>query len=111
VSYADIWTLAGAVAIEIAGGPVIDHKLGRSDAKDGSSCPVVGRLPDASQGAQHLRDTFYRMGFDDEAIVALSGAHTLGRCHTVRAHPLTCCCSPCVRGRHVPFFLLHAAQR
>jgi len=44
---------------------------------------VVGRLPDASQGAQHLRDVFYRMGFDDEAIVALSGAHTLGRCHQV----------------------------
>ena len=27
---------------------------------DGSACPVVGRLPDASQGAQHLRDVFYR---------------------------------------------------
>ena len=32
--------------------------------------------------AQHLRDVFYRMGFDDRAIVALSGAHALGRCHT-----------------------------
>jgi len=94
-SYADIWTLAGAVAIEAAGGPVIDHKLGRSDAADGSACPMTGRLPDASQGAQHLRDVFYRMGFDDEAIVALSGAHTLGRCHTVRPN-LTACCA-CVR--------------
>jgi cytochrome c peroxidase len=31
--------------------------------------------------AQGLRDIFYRMGFDDKEIVALSGAHALGRCH------------------------------
>lgn len=31
--------------------------------------------------AQHLRDIFYRMGFNDQEIVALSGAHALGRCH------------------------------
>jgi len=42
-------------------------------------------LPDASQGAQHLRDIFYRMGFNDQEIVALSGAHTLGRCHRHRS--------------------------
>ena len=42
------------------------------------------RLPDAAQGAQHLRDVFYRMGFDDRDIVALSGAHAVGRCHTDR---------------------------
>lgn len=41
--------------------------------------PENGRLPDASQGAQHLRDVFYRMGFDDQEIVILSGAHTLGK--------------------------------
>lgn len=48
-------------------------------------CPAPGRLPDASQGPQHLRDVFYRMGFNDQEIVALSGAHTLGRCHVVRS--------------------------
>lgn len=63
LSYADIWTLAGAHAIEIAGGPAIDHKPGRSDAQDGSACPMVGRLPDATQGAAHLRDVFYREYF------------------------------------------------
>merc|ERR1711871_703544 len=31
--------------------------------------------------AQHLRDIFNRMGFNDQQIVALSGAHALGRCH------------------------------
>jgi len=34
------------------------------------------RLPDGALGADHLRDVFYRMGFDDREIVALSGAGT-----------------------------------
>lgn len=85
VSIADIWTYAGCLAIEFLGGPKIPFNFGRTDAKDGKACPAVGRLPDAAQGAQHLRDVFYRMGFDDRAIVALSGAHTLGRCHPSRS--------------------------
>ena len=84
-STADIWTLAGAQAVELLGGPKINHAMGRTDATSGKACPPTGRLPDASQGADHLRDVFYRMGFDDREIVALSGAHTLGRCHKVRS--------------------------
>lgn len=30
----------------------------------------------------HVRDIFGRMGFNDREIVALLGAHALGRCHT-----------------------------
>jgi len=37
------------------------------------------------QGAPHLRDIFYRMGFSDQEIVALSGAHSMGRCHPDRS--------------------------
>ena len=44
-----------------------------------------GRLPDAKQGHDHLRDIFYRMGFVDREIVALSGAHALGRAHPDRS--------------------------
>jgi hypothetical protein len=84
-SIADIWALTGGAAIEFCGGPKINVKLGRTDATGASACPPNGRLPDASQGAQHLRDVFYRMGFDDREIVALSGAHTLGRCHLSRS--------------------------
>lgn len=36
-------------------------------------------LPPAATPAQHLRNVFYRMGLNDQEIVALSGAHTLGR--------------------------------
>jgi hypothetical protein len=85
LSYADIWTLAGCVAIEQVGGPKIPFSYGRTDDADDKKCPPNGRLPDAALGAQHLRDVFYRMGFDDKGIVALSGAHTLGSCHRLRS--------------------------
>jgi cytochrome c peroxidase len=85
ISYADLWTLAAVVAIEEMGGPKIPWRAGRVDKPDGTHCTPDGRLPDAAQGAQHLRDIFYRMGFNDQEIVALSGAHTFGRCHTDRS--------------------------
>jgi catalase (peroxidase I) len=85
LSYADLWTMAGTQAVELMGGPTIPFNYGRTDAADASSCPPNGRLPDAAQGAQHLRDVFYRMGFGDKEIVALSGAHTLGSCHRLRS--------------------------
>ena len=94
VSTADIWAMSGAVAVEFAGGPAVPFKICRKDAVQNvqsdqsdvqSAVPENGRLPDASQGAQHLRDVFYRMGFNDREIVALSGGHTLGRCHKMRS--------------------------
>ena len=86
VSYGDLYTLAGVVAVEEMGGPKIPWRPGRLDYFDGKKSPGQdNRLPDAAKGAQHLRDVFYRMGFDDREIVALSGAHALGRCHTDRS--------------------------
>lgn len=101
ISWADLIQMASACAIQAAGGPVIPMKYGRVDVKDGSACP--GRtsrgtadnagLPDAmapfgcgaTDAATHLRNIFFRMGFDDEGIVALSGAHTLGRAFKERS--------------------------
>lgn len=85
ISYADLWTLAGCVAVESMGGPTIPWSPGRDDQPDGSHCPPDGRLPDASLGAAHIREVFSRMGFNDQEMVALSGAHTLGRCHADRS--------------------------
>jgi len=90
LSYADLYTLAGVVAVEEAGGPEIPFRLGREDMESGESSPPDGRLPAADKGCfrdtiQHVRDVFYRMGFDDREIVALLGAHALGRCHTDRS--------------------------
>jgi len=95
LSYGDLWTLAGVVAVQEMGGPKIDWKPGRvdldaskveSDAQVKARIPPNGRLPDASLGSTHIREVFEeRMGFSDKDIVALIGAHTLGRCHTDRS--------------------------
>lgn len=85
ISYGDLWTLASVVAIEHMGGPKIAWKVGRTDAADGKKIVADGRLPDATKTHDHLREIFYRMGFNDRDIVALSGAHSIGRCHPDRS--------------------------
>ncbi|KAL3641253.1 putative L-ascorbate peroxidase 7, chloroplastic [Castilleja foliolosa] len=87
VTYADLFQLASATAIEEAGGPKIPMKYGRVDISEAEQCPEEGRLPDAGppSPASHLRDVFYRMGLNDKEIVALSGAHTLGRSRPERS--------------------------
>lgn len=97
VSYSDLWIFAAGVAIEEMGGQKVPFMPGRKDKASGTGCPVWqgpthkdGRLPSADCGspdktAAHLRDIFYRMGFDDKEIVALSGAHGLGACHVERS--------------------------
>ena len=87
ISYADLYTLSGVVAVENAGGPTIPFRAGREDMESGETSPPDGRLPNADMGAPkktipHIREIFSRMGFDDREIVALCGAHALGRCHT-----------------------------
>ena len=81
ISHGDLYTLSGVVAIQELGGPTIKWRPGRVDAPE-SETVVEGRLPDASQGPPHIRDVFGRMGFNDGEMVALIGAHCLGRCHT-----------------------------
>lgn len=87
LSYADLYTFAGVVAVEEAGGPKIDYVTGRKDMSDGKTSDPKDRLPDADKGSrsktiQHMRDVFHRMGFTDQEMVALLGAHAMGRCHT-----------------------------
>ncbi|GAA0147916.1 hypothetical protein LIER_07499 [Lithospermum erythrorhizon] len=87
VTYADLFQLASATSIELAGGTKIPMKYGRLDVSSPTQCPEEGRLPDAGppSPADHLRTVFYRMGLDDKEIVALSGAHTLGRSRPERS--------------------------
>ncbi|KAG9320295.1 hypothetical protein KVV02_008061 [Mortierella alpina] len=85
ISYGDLWTLAGVCAVQEMGGPIIKWKSGRVDGEE-DHCPPDGRLPDASRpDPQHSKDIFYKMGFTDQEIVALIGAHALGRCHKDRS--------------------------
>ncbi|KAH9700885.1 L-ascorbate peroxidase [Citrus sinensis] len=83
ISYADLYQLAGVVGVEVTGGPDIPFHPGRDDKAEP---PQEGRLPDAKQGNDHLRQVFgAQMGLSDKDIVALSGGHTLGRCHKERS--------------------------
>jgi cytochrome c peroxidase len=77
--------LAGITAIEAAGGPTVPWQPGRTDYEHEAAASdhrgsVGDRLPDGAKGAQHIREVFGRMGFSDQEIVALSGAHALGEC-------------------------------
>ncbi|KAL8999268.1 MAG: hypothetical protein Q9169_001813 [Polycauliona sp. 2 TL-2023] len=84
ITYSDLWTLAGVCAIQEMQGPAIPWRPGRTD-RDVSMCTPDGRLPDGAKEQSHLRAIFGRMGFDDREIVALSGAHAIGRCHSDRS--------------------------
>lgn len=90
ISYADLYTFAGVVAVEEAGGPKIPFALGRVDEADGAKSDPNDRLPNAHMGSfknvtEHIRAVFSRMGFTDQEMVALLGAHAMGRCHTQRS--------------------------
>lgn len=106
LSWADIIQLASAIAIECCGGPTLPMRYGRLDVSGPEQCPKEGNLPDAKPpfggGARdapsHLRAIFYRMGFSDREIVALSGAHTLGRTQP-RPKPPLATCQPHAGGR------------
>lgn len=75
VSLADLIAMAGAVSVEISGGPYIEVELGREDKLE---IAPEGRLPDENEDAESLRITFKKMGFTPKEMVVLTGAHTLG---------------------------------
>ncbi|CAK9080002.1 unnamed protein product [Durusdinium trenchii] len=71
VSWADAIAVSGAAVVEAMGGPAVVVSLGRRDA-----------------GA--LRDYFLQLGLDDEELVALMGAHTVGRWTSLLGVPDEC---------------------
>lgn len=92
LSWADLIQLAGATSLEMAGALRSPLRYGRLDVVGAEGCPPEGRLPSAYppfpggvDAATHLRHVFGRMGFSDAEIVALSGAHTLGRAFKERS--------------------------
>eukprot|EP00933_Yihiella_yeosuensis_P074012 TRINITY_DN82829_c0_g1_i1.p1 TRINITY_DN82829_c0_g1~~TRINITY_DN82829_c0_g1_i1.p1 ORF type:complete len:376 (-),score=59.57 TRINITY_DN82829_c0_g1_i1:132-1259(-) len=76
VSWADAIAISGAAAVEATGGPVIDVSTGR---KDTDVPDPVDKLPNPALTGSDIRTHFEQLGMTDEELVALCGAHTLGR--------------------------------
>lgn len=81
ITYADLWTLAGVVAVESMGGPQVPWTPGRVDCCNDQYVPPNGRLPLGYKDAEYIRAKFDALCLDDRGIVAIMGAHALGRCH------------------------------
>ncbi|KAJ3267996.1 heme peroxidase [Terramyces sp. JEL0728] len=79
ISKADLWSFAASVYISNNFGPEIKWRPGRADhLVISGNASLANRLPDAAMNASQIKNIFYTMGFNDEEIVALQGAHTLG---------------------------------
>ncbi len=72
----------GRAADRLEGGP---HGFRRGRGRAGADSRRADGSPTARGAPDHLRAVFGRMGFADQEIVALSGAHNLGRCHVDRS--------------------------
>eukprot|EP01041_Mallomonas_annulata_P004535 gene4535-9002_t len=112
-SKADFIALAGNVAVMLARGPDISGRIGAICTCVGTDCPAaaaiktnpcvafrwgrkdstdcattdIGRFPSATLAHDHILEVFHsRLGFSNEEIVALMGAHTVGRAELERSH-------------------------
>jgi cytochrome c peroxidase len=81
ITYADLYTLAGSVAVEVAGGPAVAWSPGRVDA-DGpgpSHPPYSSRLPDGMFNGAGLAYFMTQWGFSArEAVAVIGGGHSIG---------------------------------
>ena len=103
LSYADCIALSAVEAVEFAGGPKIKVKLGRQDSskaderkrrkilqKETERSIVDTTLPSAALDSDGLRLYFGSLGLTEEEMVALCGAHSLGRHVTLLDMPKSC---------------------
>jgi catalase (peroxidase I) len=83
-SRADVWALAATVAVILSTSPKVASNtvVFRSGRKDTADCSAAdaGRYPDAEGGLDSVLALFQsRLGFTQRELVALMGAHSIGR--------------------------------
>ncbi|KAB2088945.1 hypothetical protein ERO13_A03G024000v2 [Gossypium hirsutum] len=84
VSCADILALAARDSVVILGGPGWDVKLGRRDSKTASFAAAnSGVIPPPTATLSQLINRFQARGLSAKDMVALSGAHTIGKARCV----------------------------
>ncbi|XP_019164644.1 PREDICTED: peroxidase 11-like [Ipomoea nil] len=83
VSCADILTIAARDAVLLVGGPYWDVPLGRKDSKSGGYELVETNMPTADETFLSIISKFLSQGLSVTDMVALSGAHTIGKARCV----------------------------
>eukprot|EP01018_Ginkgo_biloba_P036732 Gb_30322 [translate_table: standard] len=87
VSCADILTIASRDAVILSGGPYWDVHLGRKDSRTASFDDSNNNIPTPNSNLQTLIALFEKQGLSVTDLVALAGAHTIGkaRCTNFRS--------------------------
>ncbi|KAJ7972425.1 Peroxidase [Quillaja saponaria] len=81
VSCADIVALSASVGAFLLGGPLIEMKTGRRDSNQSYVEDVEALIPNHNDSISLVLDRFQSLGIDAEGVVALLGAHSVGRVH------------------------------
>ncbi|KAK1412455.1 hypothetical protein QVD17_33720 [Tagetes erecta] len=86
VSCADILTVAARDSVAELGGPSWKVRLGRKDSTTASQAAANASIPSPFMDLPALIKNFKDQGLDEDDLVVLSGAHTLGfaQCRTFR---------------------------
>ncbi|KAM7484957.1 hypothetical protein LguiA_000966 [Lonicera macranthoides] len=84
VSCADILAIAARDSVVLSGGPGWEVQMGRKDSLTASQAAANNNIPAPNSDVATLVSKFQNVGLDLNDMVALSGAHTLGkaRCST-----------------------------
>ncbi|XP_028762974.1 peroxidase 42 [Neltuma alba] len=106
VSCADILVLSARDGIVALGGPYIPLKTGRRDGRKSRADVVEQYLPDHNESISVVLERFSAMGIDTPGVVALLGAHSVGRTHCVKlVHRLYPEVAPELNPDHIPHML------
>ncbi|KAF3796530.1 Peroxidase 52 [Nymphaea thermarum] len=86
VSCADILAISARDSVVQLGGPDWQVKLGRRDARKASQAAANSSIPPPTSNLSELISSYAAQGLSVQDMVALSGAHTIGkaRCTTFR---------------------------
>ncbi|CAM6084600.1 unnamed protein product [Calypogeia fissa] len=87
VSCADILALVAQSAISQIGGPSWVVPLGRRDGTISNAADTSSNLPSFTASYPALKSIFASKGLDEQDMVALSGAHTVGDTHCNKIEP------------------------
>ncbi|XP_031125780.1 peroxidase 42 [Ipomoea triloba] len=106
VSCADILVLSARDGIVALGGPYIPLKSGRRDGRKSRANILEQYLPDHNDSMSLVLERFSNIGINTPGVVALLGAHSVGRTHCVKlVHRLYPEVDPQLNPDHVPHML------